>query len=168
MSMRSRQINLDCFSKHMNERVNIYLAKIKLSFGRHWWTLNIKYQIISAAIIVPSQLLLDRKELLKSSYFYRYEISSRLSSFHKTNVTVRVTRKMKHTSVVKVQTFPCQIMPTLKSIYICICLQILKIFTDVLNITSISCKWLRYLFGKNGKNLRIITQKQTINQNLYT
>lgn len=120
MSMRSRQINLDCFSKHMNERVNIYLAKIELSFGRHWWTLNIKYQIISAAIIVPSQLLLDRKELLKSSYFYRYEILSRLSSFHKTNVTIWVTRKMKHTSVVKVQTFPCEIMPTLKSIYICI------------------------------------------------
>lgn len=119
-SMRSRQINLDCFSKHMNERVNIYLAKIKPSFGRHWWTLNIKYQIISAAIIVPSQLLLDRKERLKSSYFHRYEILSRLSSFHKTNVTIWVTRKMKPTSVVKVQTFPCEIMPTLKSIYICI------------------------------------------------
>lgn len=38
----------------------------------------------------------------------------------------------------------------------------LKNFTDVLNFTSISRKWFRLPFGKNGKNLRLITQKQTI------
>lgn len=38
----------------------------------------------------------------------------------------------------------------------------LKNFTDVLNFTSISCKWFRLPFGKNGKNLRLITQKHTI------
>lgn len=38
----------------------------------------------------------------------------------------------------------------------------LKNFTDVLNFTSISCKWFRLPLGKNGKNLRLITQKHTI------
>lgn len=34
--------------------------------------------------------------------------------------------------------------------------KLLKNFIDVLNFMFISCKWFRLLFGKNGKNLRLI------------